>query len=82
MDLINNYSGKQKLFRKFPCDQHFKSEYGYIVAQIEIKLSKKTNRIQRTSKEYWKGTTSNKQYFNLIPILSGEKAEYVSHQYP
>ena len=77
VDLINDYNSKLKLLKKFPSDQH-KSEYGYIVAQIEIKLSKKQTEFEERLRNIKRDELQTKKSFNLIPTHSGEKEEYNS----
>ena len=78
VDLINDYNSKRKLLKKFPNDQHYKSEYGYIVAQIEIKLSKKQTEFEERLRSIERDQLQTKKSFNLIPTHSSEKEEYNS----
>ena len=47
IDLMKRYDVKRKLLKKFPNDHLYKREYGYIVAQIEIKLSHKQTELEK-----------------------------------
>ena len=78
IDLIKSYDVKRKLLKKFPNDHLYKREYGYIVAQIEIKLSHKQTELEKQLTSIERHQLVTKQSLNLIPTNSVERAEYKS----